>query len=277
MRYVRGRFVRLADHGIRPKEHSYLGLYIKACLGDIYHQLTESSFTRSCFVMHSMQLLSILSLYDHYIDEAGLSRDERESIFDDLEHAFLRGEKGKSRFRQIARATEITCDFHDEISQLPGAAWYFEQCGELLFSSAREEAFGTPTVEMAVRIGRGTLTAVGGILHAHDPQLPQRHIEAYGSFGAALNLIDDVADFEHDREQGTRTAITAASDVEGTKRYALVRARELFSTCLENLRDDEIPAYMTLASLVRAKWSSTLAYGDLSTPQSAGHEPASQA
>ncbi len=264
-RYVRGLFAGLADHGIQPKVHSYPGLFMKACLGDIYHQLTDSSFDRARFIMHSMQILSILSMFDYYLDEADLSLDERESISGDFENAFLRGERSKSRFQQTARAADITCEFHAQMTQLPGAAMYFEQCSELLFPAAREEAFGTPTVETSKQIGRGTLMLVGGILHAHDPQLPHRHIEAYGSFGAALNLIDDVADFEHDLKQGTLTSITVVSDTQAARRHALAQVRELFSACADNLQGDEIHSYMALASLVRAKWNSNLAYIEPST------------
>lgn len=275
-RYVRGLFAELADQGVQPKVHSYLGLYMKACLGDVYHQLTGSSFDRTRFVMHSMRILSVLSIFDHYIDEAGLSLDERVSVFEDLEYAFLKGERRQSRFQQTARATEITCEFHAEISPMPGAEWYFAQCGELLFPPAKEEAFGTPSVKTTELIGRGTLVAIGGILHAHDPQLPRRHIEAYGNFGAGLNLIDDVADFEHDKAEGTKTSITVAPDVEATSRYALARARALFSACEENLRGDEVIPYMALAGLVRAKWPSNLAYGEPSTSHSAAQDPASE-
>jgi hypothetical protein len=274
--HVRGSFAGLADHGIRPKVPSFVGLFMKACFADLYHQVTGASFDRSRFDLHAMQVLTILSVFDHYIDEIGLSLDERESIFDDLESAFLSGEKRKSRFRQTRRATELTCEFHGEISRMPGAEWYFEQCGELLFSPAREEAFGTPTVEVAAQIGRGTLGAIGGILHAHDPQLPRRHIEAYRSFGAALNLVDDVADYEHDRAQGTRTAITAASDVEATSKCALAQARESLSNCAENLVGDEVFSYMALASLVRAKWNVNLAYADPATLLNTEQDSASQ-
>ena len=269
-RYVRGLFSGLADKGIPPKTPSYPGLCVKACIGDIYHQLTASSFDRNRFAMHSMQILTIFNIVDYYIDDLPLPLEEREAVFDDLEYAFLRGERRESQFQRTSRATDIACEFHAEISQMPGAEWYFSQCSELLFDLAREEAFGAPTVETTAQIGRGLIVAVAGILHAHDPQLPARHIEAYGDFWAAVNLIDDVADFEYDRAHGTRTSITVASDPEATARSALSEARALFSACVGNLQGKEILSYMALARLVRSKWDTDFAFEEHLSFQSSG-------
>ncbi len=260
VRYVRGLFAGFEDQDVPPKVHSYLGLYMKACLGEIYYEQVKPDLERSRFLVHSMKLLSLLSVFDHYIDELSLSRDQRIRIFDDLEIAFLRGERRQSLFPQTARATDIASEMHAELSQLPGADWYFSQCKELLFDGSREEAFGTPSVEVVKKVGSGTLFAVAGILNAHDPKLPLRHIEAYKAFGAALNLVDDVADYEHDRRHGIRTSITAATAPESAMSHAQEQARAMFSTCIENLQGNEIHGYMALASLVRGKWDANLAY-----------------
>lgn len=265
-RRLRARFAGVGDEGIPKKIPSYPGLYVKACLGDIYHQVTGASYDPGRFVQRSMQVLTIFNIVDYYIDEFDFPREVREEVFDELEDAFLRGKRRESRFRQTALTSEIAREIHAEIANWSGAEWYFEQCGSLLFDLAREEAFGAPTIEMTAEIGRGLLIAVAGILHAHDPGIPMRHIEAYGSFWAAMNLIDDVADLEHDREHGTRTSLTVASDPEGTRQMALEKARALLSECAGKLQGDEILDYMTLARLVQPKWDSSVAYREPSFP-----------
>jgi hypothetical protein len=267
--HLRGLFAATEDEGIPPKIPSFPGMYVKACLGDIYHQVTGSGYDRRRFVLRTLQVLTIFNIVDYYIDEFDFPREVREDVFDELEDAFLRGQSRESRFRQTALTSAIACEIHAEIAGWPGAEWYFEQCGSLLFDLAREEAFGSPTIEMTAEIGRGLLIAVAGILHAHDPGIPMRHIEAYGSFWAAMNLIDDVADLEHDRTHGTRTSLTVAADPEAASQRALERARALLSECAGKLQGDEILSYMTLARLVRPKWDSSVAYQEspfLGTP-----------